>query len=96
LANRHNRWPAIRSDDAHDEALVWPCRNPAAKRRPAPGQPLGQGADRGFYLAARLAAQPLQGLLIALLASGQINMREVDGWQTLATKPIDQPIDLAA
>jgi hypothetical protein len=25
-----------------------------------------------------------------------INMRKVDGWQTLATKPIDQPIDLAA
>jgi transposase-like protein len=32
----------------------------------------------------------------ALLASGQINMRKVDGWQTLATKPIDQPIDVAA
>jgi putative transposase len=29
----------------------------------------------------------------ALLASGQINMRI--GWQTLATAPIDQPIDLA-
>jgi putative transposase len=34
-------------------------------------------------------------LFWALLASGQINMRKVDGWQTLATKP-DQPIDLAA
>jgi putative transposase len=32
----------------------------------------------------------------ALRASGQINMRKVDRWQTLATKPIDQPIDLAA
>jgi putative transposase len=32
----------------------------------------------------------------ALLASGQISMRKVDGWQTLAAKPIDQPIDLAA
>jgi putative transposase len=32
----------------------------------------------------------------ALLASGQINMRKVDGWQSLATKPIDQLIDLAA
>jgi len=31
-----------------------------------------------------------------LLASGQINMRKVDGWKTLATKPTDQPIDLAA
>ncbi len=35
-------------------------------------------------------------LFWALLASGQINMRKVDGWQTLDTKPIDQPIDLAA
>jgi len=35
-------------------------------------------------------------LFWALLASGQINMRKVDGWQTLATKTIDQPIDLAA
>ena len=31
-----------------------------------------------------------------LLASGQNNMRKIDGWRTLATKPIDQPIDLAA
>src|SRR5271156_4349203 len=35
-------------------------------------------------------------LFWALLACGQINMRKVDGWQTLATSPIDQPIDLAA
>ena len=35
-------------------------------------------------------------LFWALLASGQINMRKVDGWQSLATKPSDQPIDLAA
>ena len=35
-------------------------------------------------------------LFWALLASGQINMRRVDGWQTLATNPIDQQIDLAA
>jgi putative transposase len=35
-------------------------------------------------------------LFWALLASGQINMRKVDGWQTLATSPIHQPIDLAA
>ncbi|MGP0088410.1 MAG: IS256 family transposase [Xanthobacteraceae bacterium] len=34
-------------------------------------------------------------LFWALLASGQINMRKVDGWQTLAAKPVDQ-IDLAA
>ncbi|MDR3473755.1 MAG: IS256 family transposase [Devosia sp.] len=35
-------------------------------------------------------------LFWALLASGQISMRKVDGWQTLATQPTPQPIDLAA
>ena len=35
-------------------------------------------------------------LFWALLASGQINMRKVDGWQTLAEDFIGQPIDLAA
>ena len=35
-------------------------------------------------------------LFWALLASGQIIMRKVDGWQTLATEVGDQPIDLAA
>src|ERR1700716_3410036 len=35
-------------------------------------------------------------LFWALLASGQINMRKVDGWQTLAAKPFDQQFDLAA
>ena len=35
-------------------------------------------------------------LFWALLASGQINMRKVDGWQTLAENIIGQPIDLAA
>jgi transposase-like protein len=35
-------------------------------------------------------------LFWALLASGEINMRKVDGWQTLATAPIERPIDLAA
>jgi hypothetical protein len=31
-----------------------------------------------------------------LLASGQISMRKVDGWQTLAQKPVEPSIDLAA
>ena len=35
-------------------------------------------------------------LFWALLASGQITMRKVDGWNTLADKPSAQPIDLAA
>jgi len=42
------------------------------------------------------SAETAAMLFWALLASGQINMRKVDGWQTLATKPIDQPTDLAA
>jgi putative transposase len=43
-----------------------------------------------------LSADTTVMMFWALLASGQISMRKVDGWQTLATKPIDQPIDLAA
>jgi putative transposase len=35
-------------------------------------------------------------LFWALLASGQINMRKVDGWHTLAFKLMDQPVDRAA
>jgi len=42
------------------------------------------------------SAETAAMLFWALLASGQINMRKVDGWQTLDTKPIAQPIDLAA
>jgi putative transposase len=42
------------------------------------------------------SADPGRDVFWALPASGQINMRKVNGWQTLATKPIDQPIDLAA
>src|SRR5262245_8012086 len=42
------------------------------------------------------SAETAAMLFWALLASGQTNMRKVDGWQTLAEKLIDQPIDLAA
>jgi putative transposase len=42
------------------------------------------------------SAETAAMLFWALLAAGQINMRKVDGWQTLATRPIAQPIDLAA
>jgi hypothetical protein len=36
-------------------------------------------------------------LFWALLASGQVTMREVDGWQTLAQKPVPVvPLELAA
>ena len=35
-------------------------------------------------------------LFWALMASGQIILRKVDGWQTLTTQPLEQEIDLAA
>ena len=34
-------------------------------------------------------------LFRALMASGQITMRRVDGWQTLDQAPVEQPLDLA-
>jgi putative transposase len=42
------------------------------------------------------SAETAAMLFWAPLASGQINMRKVDGWETLATTTIDRPIDLAA
>ena len=35
-------------------------------------------------------------LFWALMASGQITMRRVDGWQTLDQAPVEQPLDCAA
>jgi putative transposase len=43
------------------------------------------------------SAETAAMLFWALLASGQITMRKVDGWQSLAKQPASQiPIDLAA
>lgn len=42
------------------------------------------------------SAETAAMLFWALLASGQITMRKVDGWQTLANRLTDQPIDLVA
>jgi putative transposase len=42
------------------------------------------------------SAETAAMLFWALLASGQIVMRKVDGWRSLAEKPSDQIIDLAA
>lgn len=42
------------------------------------------------------SAETAAMLFWALMASGQISMRKIDGWQTLITKPLDQQIDLAA
>jgi hypothetical protein len=38
---------------------------------------------------------PAAMLFWALLASGQITMRKVDGWLSLTHKLADKPIDLA-
>jgi hypothetical protein len=42
------------------------------------------------------SAETATMLFCALLASGQITMCKVDGWRSLAVKPFDQTIDLAA
>jgi putative transposase len=42
------------------------------------------------------SAETAAMLFWALLASGQITMRKVDGWQTLAEPPAAMPVDLAA
>jgi hypothetical protein len=42
------------------------------------------------------SAETAAMLFWALLASGQINMRKVDGWQTLPEKILPQSIDLTA
>jgi putative transposase len=42
------------------------------------------------------SAETAAMLFWALLASGQITMRKIDGWQTLNEKPSDPAIDLAA
>jgi len=42
------------------------------------------------------SAETAAMLFWALLASGQITMRKVDGWQSLTQKLVNNPIDLAA
>ena len=42
------------------------------------------------------SAETAAMLFWALLASGQITMRKIDGWESLTERPIDQSIDLAA
>ena len=85
------------------------CPNPAVDFHPPATGPV---ALRAHHQCRRTAARGVQTadqdpdvlpspetaamLFWALLASGQITMRKVDGWQTLATKPSDQVIDLAA
>ena len=55
--------------------------------------PIGVGIPRRFTLPSAEAATML---FWALLVSGQILMRKVDGWGSLAETPFDQIIHLAA
>ena len=42
------------------------------------------------------SAETAAMLFWALMASGQITMRRIDGWQNLDQAPVEQPLDLAA
>ena len=69
----------------------WPVR--------ATLHPVGSARPRTTILSAQAevpSAETAAMLFWALLASGQITMRKVDGWQTLAEKPAAVPLDLAA
>jgi hypothetical protein len=70
------------------------CRQAGGRAR-APPTP-SNGCRRIKTQTVLPSAETAAMLFWALLASGQINMRKVDGWQTLDTKPAAQPIDLAA
>jgi hypothetical protein len=60
--------------------------------------PTGAPTRRRDLLDGRIGAlaTTLVLCMASQLASGHIMMRKVDGWQTLATVPAAQPIDLAA
>ncbi len=82
------------------QPLGEPGQHRVADRR-FPGQArLEEGAGRRLHRrvaeADRTPAETAAMLFWALLASGQITMRKVDGWQRLAERPADLPVDLAA
>ncbi len=80
-----------------DDPLAEDRRRIRGAPRARMGEQDGQRGKRRIKTQTVLPSADTAAMLFwALLASGQINMRKVDGWQTLATKPIDQPIDLAA
>ena len=56
--------------------------------------PPGSGFWWDFSMALGFAGMNM--LFWALMASGQITMRRVDGWQTLAQAPTGQPLGRAA
>jgi len=72
-----------------------------APSSPAPGHQTGPCAAFGEYCGIKTqtvlpCAETMPMLLWALLASGQIQMRKVDGWETLSQPLEPMPLDLAA
>jgi transposase-like protein len=62
-----------------------------------PTEPLHEAFKRRINTQTVLpSADPAAMLFWALLASGQINRRKGDGWQTLTTTIVDRAVDLAA
>jgi hypothetical protein len=99
--------PAVRPSSASGGCVIAPSptvwRKPATASSPSPARTanaierLHEEFKRRIKTQTVLPSADTAAMLFwALLASGQINMRKVNGWQTLATNPIDQQIDLAA
>jgi transposase-like protein len=83
-------------EEAGDRLFTF-TRLPPSKWRSARTTNAIERLHEGIKTQALLSSADTAAMLFwALLASGEINMRKIDGWQTLAAKPIDQPIDLAA
>lgn len=90
MANSYARRQAPRSQSGY--RLVWPagivgdCRG------------VGAWCGRAVALVGHRAAvgRNCGHAVWALMASGQIEMRKIDGWRTLLTKLLDRRIDLAS
>jgi hypothetical protein len=97
-----NAWPRIGSlpspgcRPANGRALAPPTRSNGS-RTTNPIERLHEEFKRRIKTQTALpSAETATMLFWALLASGQITMRKVDGWQSLTQKLADNPIDLAA
>jgi transposase-like protein len=87
-------------EEAGDRLFAFTRLDPSqwkSARTPNPIEPLNGEFRRRIKTQTVLpCAQTVPMLFWALMASGQISMRKIDGWRTLPTKPLDQKIDRAA
>jgi putative transposase len=81
-------------EEAGDRLLTF-TRFPAGPMKVDPHLERDRAPARGVQAPRQDPDHPAL-LLWALLASGLIALRKVDGWQTLAGRPADPIIDLAA